>query len=435
MYGDLGEEVLTRVDYDRKLFIISHRCQGRHAVVAALTMMLSAWQHERGTEAMDFAQLNLAASVMERFIVDMGLQDAAAQRLSSGPPPTPIKPKAHWRVARRSALAAALLGSIAAAWWANSVRQTASDPADALQTAAAIGPVPTLAQDKQLTTAPFSNTLGLTAAHPIDPAFAAVSTDQHILRINLDGTTHPLTKTQAPIIWLSLSPNGQYLAACDIAKNIYLVPWDSDQPTQQWTAEGTTPLMVWVDNAGLITWQGDQSKLFITDTTTQTTTRLLGQEQAINPSGDGTVMCIVSHASPNRTLSIQNNGRNLPLTTQLLPNQLIHDADASDNHQTIAVLLNDGLLLIFQDLGDGRYRMREYQFPAPFGTAQIQLSQDGRTALIVTDQAYRFDLQRLRVTAAVDLPPTGGPVYDLAWREELGEIAIARAKEGLLWHD
>lgn len=431
MYDDSGEEAFTRVDYERRLLILSHRCRGRHAVLAVLTMMLSAWQREADTRPMDYDQLHSVASVMERFLVDMGLEDAATQRLSS-PRPTP-KTDNRWRNTRRAALVAALLGSTGAAWWAAGIWRSQPAPPAPEQVVAISGPLVDLAPGKRLTAVPFEAPLGTTAAHPFDPAFVVSTAQNEILRHNLDGTTQLLATTQAPAIWLSVSPNGKHVAACDIARNLYLVSWDGQHSTKQWPAEGGTPLMVSVANDGTITWLGDQSNTFVTNAQTGSTTRLLDVEQAVAASSGRDVTCQRQRNTDHHELEIQVRGQPLALRTRLMPNQIIHSLDASADLRTIAVVLSDGLLLVFDERLDGRYEMQELPLPAPTGSARVRVAQSGGTALVLADQLYRVDLRRVRVTATLDLPDAGGPTCDLAWNEATGQILIARTKEGSAW--
>lgn len=430
MYDTSGEELLTRVDHDRKLLILSDRCRGRHAVVATLTMLLSAWEHQRQDTPLNYEQLTTVASVMERFLVDMGLEDAAAQSLSA--PKTIHQPSNPLATVRRGIAVAALITVIAGAWWSIATRHSPSPAAEPLSAITVSTPLPGLVQSSTLKTPSFPTALGATAAHPVDPAFAFATSNNEIKRTDLDGSSSLLAKTLAPVTWLSLSPDGQYLAACDLQNNLYLVSWDGHAEPQQRTAEGN-PMMLSVQNDARVTWLAADASLYVTDFSAQTTTRLLGVEQAVHAAAGVSASALIRQANGSRTLEFQIDRQTLPLSVQLTPTQVIHDLDASADRRTLVALLSDGLVLVIRQHNDGHYRLQEHPLPAPFGFAQTRVSQDGRTALIVTDQLYRLDTQRLRITAQTPLPQAGGPVYDLAWRETLDEIAIARATEGAAW--
>lgn len=433
MYDQSGQELYTKLDQERKLFILSDRCRGRHALVGILTMMLSAWQYDRPGRQLDFDQQNNIASVMERFLVDMDLKDAAIDRLSACPlPAQSSKPSRFWPATRRYALAAALVAVTAGAWWSIATTRSTSNPETPSQTITVSAAFPNLAQGKTLAVASLTNALGTTAAHPVDPAFAFATSDNQIMRADLDGSRRLLTKTPAPVTWLSLSPDGRYVAACDLQGNLYLVSWDAQTLPQQWAADGK-PIMLSVQNDGNITWLGDDSSVYVTDPATRITTRLLAYEQLVHASTGVHAAALIRQANSRRTLEFQLDGQTLPLHAQITSTQVIHDFDASEDHRTLIALLSDGVVLIIRKHSDGRYRIQKHQFPAPFGFAQARIARDGRTAIIVTDQLYRFDTQGMRITAQTPLPEAGGPVYDLAWREAIDEIAIARATEGMSW--
>jgi hypothetical protein len=431
IYDNYGEELLTKIDHDRHLFIVSDRCRGRHAAIAAISMMLSAWQHHHGGKPMDYHQLSAAATAMERFLVDVGLHDDIIDRLTAGPPTT--QTQSRFRTVRRGFYAAALIAISAAAWWFTFYGQSPGTPDEpTVQAVTANTPLPDAAQGLQPITTPWPDAVGRTAAHPIDPAFVFSTPEGEIRRIDLEGNTQTLAPTRAPVHWLSFSPDGRYLAACDLQNNLYRIPWDNPDALEQWTAE-SQPLAASIDNRGNLTWLDSRSAVFVTDADSNATTRLLDCQQAVPAVRDDAVVARIRTPSNQRQLELQIDGQPLPIRVELTDDQLIHSLDASDARRTLTLLLNDGLLLVYRTLGDGRYRLDEHRFPAPFGVGQVRISRDGRTALLVTDQLYRFDTQRLRTTAQSPLPDTGGPVFDLVWRESLNEIALARTDGGIQW--
>ena len=443
MYDGSGEEVFTRIDYDRKLFILSDRCRGRHAVLAALTMMLGAWEHDTNGQPMDYNQLSAVASVMERFLVDMGLEDAATQRLSSSPP---RQSNRTWPIVRRSALVASLLGCTAAAWWA--AERWRDQPSDAplspqalvvnaAQGDTALSPPPELAHDslgKKPVHTPYAGALGPTAAHPSGRAFVITTADNEILRIDRKtGSRHRLATTRNLVLWLSISPNGRYLAACDLDKNLYLIPWDGDSPPQSFSAEGSTPLIVWANDDGRLTWLGDQANLFVTDPQSGSTTRCLGYEQAVPASSGRDAAGLVRRTDRGRTVEVEVRGQPLSITTRLPDGQSIHGVDASQDLRTVAVILSDGLLLLFHEQGEGNYRLHEQSFAKPPGNGQVRVSENGQFAYVATDRVYQLELPRMRTLGVLDLPEDTGPIQDLVWRESNDEIVVSTPQQGLSW--
>ncbi|MEM7625625.1 MAG: hypothetical protein AAF333_08355 [Planctomycetota bacterium] len=465
LYDDSGEEILTRVDHDRKLFILSDKCRGRHAVLGILTMVLSAWERERDSKNLSYDQLHMVASAVERFMVDLGLEDAALQSLqkpghseSSGPEPEPEfefeppafepepAPAAH--APRKKTQPAVLVGAglVAAAalsvWWMAQSETTAPQPglADSPGQIFSVssGRYADLSHGQAPTQTPFAAPTHLAVCHPTDPAFAMVAGHHEVRRVALGGTDDLLLSAGAPIISLSVSPNGRYLAACDTEGTLYRLDWEQPAPAYSRQADSTRPASVTVDDRGQLTWLDFQQDTYTLDPETNQSRFVLGYEQYIPSPSAERLTVAVRTVDGSRQIEVLVGGLPLPLTVQLTEEQTVIAADTSDDGQIIGVLLRDDILdantlLAIGPGADGNYPVRKTNLNSGNGIAQLRLSPDGRHAMAATDRVYLVDLDTMRIASALDTPQRDEAILDLAWDQATGEIKAATTQGGYRW--
>ncbi|MEM9883477.1 MAG: hypothetical protein AAF800_11215 [Planctomycetota bacterium] len=431
LYDDSGEQVLTRVDHDRRLFILADACRGRHAVLGILTMMLTAWRHQRDEAPYDYRQLSSTAAAVERFLADMQLTDAAVDRLTASPP----RERRRWvgrlptLVAASIGLAAVVIGGVI---FFENHRRSGSMPT-AVQPVFSEAPLRDLATGLTASAAPFEGSRGASATHPTEPWFAFATPEQQVVRVDARNESKILFTAPAPITWLARSSDARTLLVADNDRHLHMVPWDGPSSDTLSLRVSTIPLAVAPASNGSLVWVGHDSSVSVIDPASRQTTRLLGVEQLVAASNGQAASAVVRKADAGRELQLTVNGQDLPLRVALLPGQSINDLAATVDRDTLALVLSDGLLLVLRRPTDAPPELRELQLPAPLGLGRLAVSPDGRTAMVVTDRLYRVDLDAMRPTAATDLPGGGGPVYDLTWRRDVGEIALARQHQGTTW--
>ena len=437
-YDSFGEELLTRVDYDRKLMFLSPHCRGRHAVLGTFVMLLSAWRHEHQLGPLDFQQISSIASVMERFLIDMQLEPQAIETLSSSTvngPPDCLKPRifSALKVVAASALIASsvLAGWVGGNWQSNGSAEPLAGPNNLV---AVSTPLLDLAEARNRLETDFPDGVLRSIVHPVDRAFAVATADQRIQRIDEDGASTTLAVLASPAIWISLSPNGRHLAACDLSGDFYLIDWAGKAAVRQWAASGDKPAAVSVDNEQRLTWLGQSGGVFQTNSETGSTTRLLGQTQVVY-TDDACFHAHLESGDGAQTLGIFKKQQPLSLAVVLDANQVIHGFAASADHDIISIILSDGHLLVMERFEDDVYHMREAQLPPPFGLGQLAIAPDGRSAFVATDRIYYFDLARMQPTAALRFPNNTGVLHSFAWRLQRDDLVASFTSKALTWRN
>ena len=435
-YDSFGEELLTRVDYDRKLMYLSPRCRGRHAVLGTFVMLLSAWRHEHQLGPLDYQQISSVASVMERFLVDMQLEPQAIEMLhasTADTPPDRVKPRA-FSASRVAAASAVIVSSVLAGWVAGNWRSDwlTKPPAASATIVAVSTPLVDLAEARHRLETDFPEGVLRSVVHPVDRAFAVATVDQRIQRIDEDGASTTLAVLASPATWISLSPNGRHLAACDLSGDFYLIDWAGENAVRRWVASGDKPAAVTVDDEQRLTWMGQGGGMFQTESKTGSTKHLLGQLQVV-PIGDGRLQAHLESGDRAQTLSISEEQQPLPLAVNVDANHVIHGFAASADHDILSIILSDGHLLVMERTEDDVYHVREAQFPPPFGVGQLAIASDGRSAFVATDRLYRVDLRGMRPTAALRFPHDAGVLHSFVWRPERDELVSSFASKGVTW--